>query len=94
MTDYCKHDVVILEKVWKRLSDLMVAKTHAGVLLGHEKWTCPHDGSRNVQTYHTLVSAKGAKSYKMKCMDCGHYYTISESVHSLYVADKAEAKKK
>ena len=94
MTDYCKHDVVILEKVWKRLSELMAAKTHAGVLLGHEKWTCPHDGSRNVQTYHTLVSAKGAKSYKMKCMDCGHYFSITESVHSEYVAYKAEAKKK
>ena len=94
MTDYCKHDVVILEKVWKRLSELMAAKTHAGVLLGHEKWTCPHDGSRNVQTYRTTISAKGSKAFLMKCKDCGHYYTITESVHSEYVAYKAEAKKK
>jgi len=93
MTDYCKHDVVILEKVWKRLYDLVNAKTHAGVMLGHERWTCPHDGSRHVHTHKTSVTAKGVKAYMMKCLDCGHYYSISESVHSEYVAYKLEKKK-
>ena len=93
MTEYCKHDVAILEQVWKRLSDLVDAKTHAGVMLGHERWTCPHDGSRKVQTYHTTVSAKGVKTYKMKCMSCGHYYNIAEKVHSDYLVDKADSKK-
>lgn len=89
---YCKHDVVILEKVWRRLSDLLPAKTHAGVAMHRERWTCPHDGSRNVQTYLTTISAGGVKSYKMKCLDCGRYFTISESMHDDYLAFKADAK--
>ncbi len=93
MTKYCKHDVVILQEVWKRLSALVDVRTHAGVVLGRQKWTCPKDGSRSVQTYGTSVSAKGTNTYKMRCRNCGHYYNIAEKVHSDYLVDKAESKK-
>lgn len=91
MLTYCKKDVVLLEQVWKRLSKSVVAKTHAGVLAGGTKWSCPHDGSEHVHLEKTRVTAGGTKQYQMQCDDCGSYYNIGPVAYDAYL--KAKGKK-
>ena len=84
MVAYCKRDVALLEGVWERLQTASPAKTHAGVLIGHAKWTCPRCGSTNVKKSKTRVSASGTKTHQMQCVDDGSYYTISDTVYREY----------
>ena len=89
MVEYCKRDVELLERVHNRLAEFVPAKTHAGVVMGRDKWTCPHDGSENVKVVKTRITAAGAVQYQMQCKDCGAFFTISEAAHKQY----QEAKK-
>lgn len=89
MVVYCQNDIVILKKVWKRLSEVMPHKTHAGVLAGKDKWTCPRTGSTNVHTSKTRVTANGTIQYEMHCKDSGCYYTIGATAHAAYKAAKS-----
>lgn len=91
MCDYCMKDVVLLEQVWARLSQLVPHKTHVGVLAGGERWTCPRDGSTNVYISKTKVTAAGAKQYQFRCRDCGGYYTIGAAAHAAYLEAKGKA---
>jgi hypothetical protein len=88
MVRYCKHDVVLLEKVWARLKVAAKHKTHAAVLAGGESWQCPHCGSTNVVKSKTRITAAGTVQHQMKCNDCGGYYTISPVAFRKYEAAK------
>lgn len=88
MLEYCQKDVVLLEKVWKRLSKTVTPKTHAGVLGGLEKWTNPHTGSTNVRRNKIMVSAGGTIRYQMQDNDTGIYFTIGHAAHEAYLAAK------
>lgn len=92
MCKYCGRDVTRLELVYKDFAPFVKPRTHSGVLLGREKWTCPHDGSKNVHTDKTMVTASGTKQYKMQCNVCGHYYVISEAAHRDYLECKKKNK--
>jgi predicted PolB exonuclease-like 3'-5' exonuclease len=87
MVKYNKGDVRLLEQVYDRLQEAVPHHTHAGVLNGKEKYTCPKCGSGNVKTSKTTVSAKGVRQFQMQCR-CGTYYSISESVHDKYLEKK------
>ncbi len=89
MCDYCKKDVVLLEQVWKRLSHVVGHKTHAGVMAGNDRWTCPRDGSKNVSLNRTKITAQGTTQYQMRCKDCGGFYTINERAHAQYLEAKS-----
>lgn len=88
MTDYCKKDVTLLEQVWLRLSRMVRVKTHAGVLAGRDKWSCPHDSSTHVEMRKFRVTAGGTKQYQFQCMDCGSYYTVSEKAYKDFQENK------
>jgi hypothetical protein len=88
MADYCRYDVVLLEKVWARLAALMPAKTHAGVLSGGDKWQCPRTGSTDVKLSKTLVTAAGTVKYQMQSKSTGSYYSISQTAYDAYRAAK------
>lgn len=88
MVIYCCGDVSLLEKVWEQLSKSVAHKTHAGVLAGLDKWTCPHDGSTNVKVSKTKVTAGGSVSYQMQCNECGRYYSINKTAHAAYLEAK------
>lgn len=92
MVKYCCHDVELLEQVWEKLSQVVPHKTHAGVLAGSDKWSCPFDGSVNVEVSKTRVTAAGTIQYQMRCGDCGRYYTISERAHKDYLEWKKDQK--
>lgn len=88
MMIYCARDVKLLEKVWSDLRFCVAPKTHAGVVSGHAKWTCPHCGSSNVRLSKTKVSSSGTVSYQMFCPECKSYYTISAATYSEYLKKK------
>lgn len=89
MGEYCKYDVILLEKVWRRLYDLVPAKTHVGVLAGGDKWTDPRTGSTEVSVSKTRVSAAGTVTYQMKSR--AGYYSISATAHTAYLEAKGRA---
>ncbi len=88
MCRYCGVDVRRLESVYKDFQPFIKQKTHAGVLMGLDKWTCPHDGSKNVSKSKTRVSAQGTVSHQMRCNDCGAFYSISQTAYDQYLKAK------
>lgn len=84
MVRYCKQDVRLLERVWKRLEPYHRPKTHTGVLNGQEKWTCPWTGSTNVKKDKTRVTTAGTRQHQMFSWDRQAYYTISETAYRDY----------
>lgn len=89
MVDYAEQDVVLLQRVWEKLSAFGPVKTHAARLNGGDKWESPHVADkvkrRNVKVAKTRVTARGTKQYQMQCKTTGKFYTISETAHSEYV---------
>jgi len=80
MVDYCKNDVVILQRVYDEIFTYIKHKTHHGVLTGQgEKWDCPNCGSQRVGLNKTNVTASGTLKRIMKCHECETYFSISDS---------------
>lgn len=90
MCKYCGVDVRRLESVYKDMAPFVQARTHAGVLGGASKWTCPKDGSKNVRADKLRVTAHGTRQWSMQCLDCGSYFLISETAHSQYLQYKKD----
>lgn len=90
MVEYCKRDVVLLEQIWKKLSEYEEPMTHAGVVAGNERWTCPRCGTERVKKNKTRISRKGITSHQMQCLECGGYYTITDFVFRKYKEAKYE----
>lgn len=90
MVEYCKHDVDILEKVYHKLSEHVNIKTHAGVVAGRDKWSCPRCASLSVKKNGVKISAKGESNHYMQCKKCGSSYVINSKT----LRDYEEAKKK
>lgn len=85
MCKYCGRDVTRLECVFKDMQPFIKSASHAGVMGGRDKWSCPHDGSVNVHISKIRTTSHGTVQYQMQCQDCGAYYTISSKSHSDYL---------
>jgi hypothetical protein len=92
MIKYCKMDVLLLEKVYQRLSTCMPAHSHAGVLTGGEKWSCPYCSSARVHCNCTRTTATGIKKHQMQCRKCGKIYSISHACYNQYQKVKTDEK--
>lgn len=79
MVDYCKHDVVLLEKVYNRLKNYTKHKVHVGALNGQPKCSCPECGSSNLISIQKLSTAAGTIKRRLLCEDCGKSFVITES---------------
>ena len=88
MIRYCKQDVKLLEQVYHKLAEYHNPKTHVGVHIGNERWSCPSCGSENVGVNKIRISALGIPRYTMKCKDCGKYHTISQTVYQQFLDAK------
>ena len=88
MVQYCKKDVELLERIWRKLAPYDAPKTHAGVYAGLSRWTCPHCASENVKVTKTRPTPKGMIQKQMQCNDCHRYYTIANNVFNDYVLAK------
>ena len=76
MIDYCKKDVILLEKVYDKISPYVKHTMHVGVIEGKDKCSCVECGSVNVQSRGYLVNAGGGKKRRLNCQDCGSWYSI------------------
>jgi predicted PolB exonuclease-like 3'-5' exonuclease len=97
MVHYCGKDVERLEEVYHDLAPYMKPKTHAGVLAGKARWTCPRTGSTNVAYHKKRVTAAGTVSYQFQNLDDGSYFTISEKSYNDFLnrySAQLNAKKK
>lgn len=92
MVKYCRRDVEQLEKVWHKLQAHMPQASHAGVVAGLGKWTCPRCASVKVKTKLTRVSASGAIAHQMQCRECGAHFSLGAAAYSQYAAAKRESK--
>jgi len=92
MLKYCKEDVRELERMWKDMEPYFRPKTHAGVTMGRERWTCPHCGSQIVHKNNKRASAAGIIRHQMQCLNCFKFYTIADNVHRMYLEFRADEK--
>lgn len=73
MVEYCKQDVVILEKVYDELSKHTYGKTHYGVVYGQDRGSCPNCGSDELVRQKIKVLASGTRKVQYKCKTCNKY---------------------
>ena len=78
MVKYCKHDVVLLEKVFKHLNTHIEAKSHYGVLFGAYRGTCPECGSDDLIRSTVRTTATGIVKVMLKCKTCNKYHTKTD----------------
>lgn len=78
MVKYCKMDVVLLEKVHKKLSNHIEAKTHYGVKFGHHKGSCPECGSDDLVIKDRRILASGTIKIIFRCKTCGKYHNKTD----------------
>lgn len=93
MVRYCKSDVLILESVHHKLAIDTVVKTHAGVLGGGEKWSCPRCESEKVRINKTKVTAAGTRQTQFQCIPCGGYFSVNDKTRKDYEAEMKRRKK-
>ena len=78
MIKYCKKDVALLEKVYKKLSVHLEPKTHHGVLFGSLRSDCPECGSEEIKVHDRRATASGLVKLVMKCYTCNKYHTKTD----------------
>lgn len=81
MVEYCDQDVIILEKVFLKINNHIVHKTHFGVSKGLEKFSCPECGSLHIIVNKTRVTAMGTIKKSLKCKKCNKYFTVSNKTY-------------
>lgn len=78
MIKYCQMDVILLEKVYKKLSGHIEPKTHYGVRFGQDRGSCPECGSDELIRQGTSISATGTKKVKLRCKTCNKMHTKTD----------------
>lgn len=88
MVDYCKQDVVVLERVYDKLKNYTVHNMHYGVKAGGEKFTCPECGTHDVRHNKTYTTRTGTVKRHMRCNnpECGRSYTISNKAYQDFIS--------
>lgn len=74
MVKYCKMDVILLEKVHKKLSVHIPHKTHYGVIFGSDRGSCPGCGSDDLYIHRHRISASGLKKIQYQCKTCHKFH--------------------
>lgn len=81
MVEYNIGDILTTEEIYIELRKYFGHKTHLGVLLGKEKYTCPNCGGDNVSEYNGnySVTPAGTIQRHMICRDDKVQYKISNT---------------
>ncbi len=79
MIDYCKQDVLLLEKVYNKLQGYTKPKTNIALLNGGDKGDCPKCASKHIHIRGNSISVTGIRSKRLQCQDCGTYFQVTES---------------
>ncbi len=79
MIDYCKQDVVLLEKIFNKINPYINNK--AGIDRDF-KSDCPECGSNDMRVKAYKTSAAGAKYVSLQCHDCGKYHKVTTGTYN------------
>lgn len=90
MVEYCKNDVVILEKVFHHIKNYVPHKSHFGVLTTGEKSSCPECGSEDLRHSQTRYSAAGTPRVQVQCNDCHKYHTVANRTYEGIITKQLE----
>lgn len=92
MIDYCKQDVIILEKVYKELRNYSPHNFNYAALNYDEKWSCPECGYNHVVLNKTYTTSMGVLRRYMRCSDktCATAYPISNKTYMDYLKWKTK----
>ena len=74
MIKYCQKDVLLLEKVYKKLATHIEPKVHYGVIFGQDRGSCPECGSDELHVKAHRITATGLKKIQYKCITCEKYH--------------------
>jgi len=88
MVEYCEGDIIVLEDVFLTMQNYIKPNTHAGVLGGNLKFSCPNCGSEHTLLLKNNVTAMGTIKRLMECGDCESVYEISNSAYVNYLKFK------
>ena len=78
MVKYCQNDVILLEKIFKKLQPHIDVKTHYGVIFGEDRGSCAECGSSHLVKQRTKACASGLKKVIYQCTTCGKYQTKTD----------------
>jgi len=79
MIEYCEMDIIVLEDVFTVMQNYIKNNTHAGVINGKLKASCPNCGSEDVGLLKNNFTALGTIKREMECTPCGYTYETSNS---------------
>jgi DNA polymerase elongation subunit (family B) len=74
MVDYCKNDVILLEKVFNKIQHHTPHKTHFGVVFNQDRGSCPGCGSDDLVKHMIKVSAAGVRYQQYQCKTCHKFH--------------------
>jgi len=74
MVRYCIQDVVLLERVYKKMHNFIKPKYRFDT----DKNGCPRCGSEDLRVKANKISAAGVKYRNMQCANCGTYTKVTE----------------
>jgi len=82
---YCDGDIVVLEDVYLTMQNYIRPNTHAGVINGNLKYSCPTCSSESTLLLKNNVTTLGTIKRLMQCKDCGSVHEISNSAYRNYL---------
>ena len=85
MGEYCDGDIVVLEDVYLTMQSYIKPNTHAGVINGNLKYSCPNCSSESSSLLKNNVTPAGTIKRLMECNDCGTVHEISNSSYKIFL---------
>lgn len=78
MVNYCKGDVLLLQKVYNKMKNHIPPKSHYGMQAGGERHSCSECGSNDLAVAKRRMTAAGTRKIQFQCNNCGKYTTCPE----------------
>jgi DNA polymerase elongation subunit (family B) len=75
MIKYCQNDVILLEKIYKKMSSHIINRAHYGVIFGQDRGSCVECGSDELHRAKARILASGIKRIQYRCNTCGKFQT-------------------
>ena len=84
MVAYCEQDVLLLEKIYNKLTEFELPTVHNGVMQGTSKLCSPYTGGTNIERVKTTTSKAGTIKHMMICKDSNKYFEMSNTVYNKF----------
>ena len=79
MVEYCKNDVILLEKIYREVRPYSKIQTSKGVYLKGLRVACPGCGSSNTHYTKKYKTKTGRTNIYLNCRVCLYNWTVPEA---------------